>query len=454
MANKSKHDHFNISALLLASSTKFQKDLYGIDNFDVRSTRPISDLVGVTIPDYLKKFNTKADELIEDIYGRVYEILDRKKFYTPKQNFRRSLKRVTWGMQSLCQVDSVSKDDDGSVVYNPNTSFHFMKYVYLENGLPRLEVLDEFKDTVRIGWQHNVGNVMTKDAILKKDNDTLQYIDSGFCDHALNFFRNPGTEDTLAQDIGSIQSLEEFGSILPEHLLTPQQPWLFSFGGDQNSIPIAFCSKSGLYFKYNYRLKICELLRVEMRSKHSDGTFGEWDELTQKVKSELVLQDYISGIPASGKLDVPKLYAKYSHQNGEEKNWHSYNTEGKYYILDMQTFQSKNPCTYGDVEFVDINTTEPVQSILWNARNQLSGEYGNISNCTTNHKNPYEGWNPCYESSLYFGNIEIFADMKHVHFTRKSGLNDFRSPPVEQGYLGYTFTLNQIGNPADLSFGP
>lgn len=452
MGSKNKNDHFNISELLLASSTKFQKELYGSDDFNIWTTNPVVDLANQTVPDYMKRF-PKSSELVVDLYNRIMEMMDKNKFFKTKSTFRRSLKRQTWGIRSLCQIDSSNKDDDGSVHYNPNTSFHFMKYVYLEVPLPRLEVLDEFKDTVRIAWQHNVGNILVKDAILKKGNDTLQNIDGGFCDHAFNFLREPGTEDTLAQDIGSIRSLEEFGSVLPEHPLTPQQPWLFSIGGDRNAIPISFCSKDSFYFKYNYRLKISELLRVEMREK-ADGTYGDWNELNQKVKNELILSDYITGLPQSGKLSVPKLYAKYSEQNEKEKKLHSFNTEGKYYMLDVIPFQAANPSTYGDTVSLEINTTSPVQAVFWNARNQVSVDYGNVSNCTTNSKNPYEGWNPCSENSLYFGTIEIFSEMGHVHFTRKTGLNDFKSPPVEQGYLAYTFTADHIGNPADLSLDP
>ncbi len=332
------------------------------------------------------------------------------------------------------QLDQVA-GKEGEVVYTASQKFDSLLKIEAHATLLPISVKEEYKKTVQICYQHNLGHNILYEGECKIDKEHYSYIDSIYLDIFGQYFVDKNKRELYDRMIGNIPCLEDWGTELPGLVLVVPQPYSFS-RNTRVSIPLLKSTNNTVTFEYKVRTKLSDLIRMRVRTK--DGTYKELPKCLLKYLDT----KNMTNIP------VPEMWGRYAEMTDEERNWRKSIDEQTgepkkqtIYIEDIDKISSGNPVTVGTKETLVLSGTAPAKHIFWMA--SLSD--AKYSNYTTNREDVYKGWNPCSKSSIKYGTSDRVEECGHEHFDL-SEVFDFswNNVPREAGYNVHTFSFNPM----------
>lgn len=361
--------------------------------------------------------------------------------------FYKKFIKCTWRTSVLMKLDTVVDGND--VLYNVNTSFHFLEYTYMCAKLPLVKIKNEWRGgrnssgKARIAWCHNIGNNMRLRGIFKDDDQHNEYNtrDNVWGDIEPQFFQKGGAGGREGYNLGAgnVSHVEEWTEdFLPPYDIDIDQNFFYSLD-PANAYPIwPKGSQTRAGHRFTYRRKIVNLLRVELLDEE-----GNW--VAQKTN----LHKYID-MPASGMIKIPQLWGRYSYVGDNEIEWYKTcddtwvtideekNIKQKtMYIKDVVSCDIKNPVKYGTISDTHITCRDPCLAFFWVAENRDATLIHNYSNYTTNTNNIYEGWDPIKKTTFKIGTYNLFKNMDSHHFSLAQPRRHSDSIPWIQGYHCY-----------------
>src|SRR4029078_13064842 len=184
--------------------------------------------------------------------------------------FYREYIKTTWYCSASMPLKSIIEGDEFNYTLDP--TFHYLMYSNLRSMLPPIKVKNEYINTVRIAWCHNVGTNVVKFASFSEDDINYQTFDNIWLDDYAQYYMSPGAgkRKNHKLGVGSTPLLEEWTTTLPAYPINIDQPWFY--GDDKsNAFPIFYRhSQCRAKHHYVFRRKISELLRMQILKN------GEW----------------------------------------------------------------------------------------------------------------------------------------------------------------------------------
>jgi hypothetical protein len=328
-------------------------------------------------------------------------------------------------------------------------SYDELLYLNCRMELPTLRVKEEYRDTVKIAWCHNLGHNMIRSARLILDGKEYQKFDKIDLDIFLQYEVSNDRKEHYKQRIGSLPMLEDWTNHLPRYRLNIPQPFYFCKDISQN-IPLRVFNVKEAYFVYEFVLDIWKLLRVSILSSKTNT----WQELRNPSKSKI--EQLVNGLNTSATLPYPELNARYIILTDEERNWRNSCLSKQVYYIDQMVDSSPNNLVpiHQTVE-TKLVCNSPCRKIYWLAENITGREYNISSNYTTNSRDHLNGWNPCASATMKYGQITRFH-YEQDFFTQHTPDKHSLGTPVETGYNMYSFCYDNNTFDADIgmSFNP
>ena len=324
---------------------------------------------------------------------------------------------------------------EGEVIYTASQKFDSLLKLEAHVTLFPIAVKEEYKKSVNICYQHNLGHNILYEGECKIDKEHYSYIDSVYLDIHSQYFVDKNKREIYDRMIGNIPCLEEWGTSLPALPLVIPQPFPFS-RNTRVSIPLLKSTNNIVTFEYKVRTKLTDLIKMRVLTK--DGTYKELPKCLLKYLDT----KNMTSIP------VPEMWGRYAEMTDEEINWRKSIDEQTgeprkqtIYIEDIDKTASNNPIIVGTQETLVLSGTAPAKHIFWMA--SLSN--AKYSNYTTNKDDVYKGCNPCARSSIKYGTSDRIEECGHEHFDLAE-VFEFNWPnvPREAGYNVYTFTFNPM----------
>jgi hypothetical protein len=281
-------------------------------------------------------FNSKPD-LEEEIESRF--------FYNPK--------KISWSTN--IQLPLLLQREGFNYVYTPDNNFHLLAWTYLVWRLPKISVKPEFNKRVEICWVDNLAISIVKEAQLYFGNKKIQTFDS-FCSCIFHKFimKDKQKRKLFSKMIGNRKNLTRWTTVLESNIIVFPQPWYYS-KDEVHAFPLFLCKTKSLKHKYNFRDKICELIRMRIFTNEN-----QWKELQDVNVTFLEMEQDI--------LPPPDMVGKYINLSEEE---YEYRKENKvvYFLNDFIKFIEETPKRASDFVSFDINIPEPCQCLFFMAEN-------------------------------------------------------------------------------------
>ena len=338
---------------------------------------------------------------------------------------------------------------DKTSTFKIKVSYDELLYLNCRMELPTLRVKDEYRDTVKVAWCHNLGHNMIRSARLILDGKEYQRFDKVDLDLFLQYDISNDRKDHYRQRIGCVPMLEDWTNHLPRYRLNIPQPFYFCKDISQN-IPLRVFNVKEAYFIYEFVLDIWKLLRVSILSSKTNT----WQELRNPSKSKI--EQLVNGLNTSATLPYPELNARYIILTDEERNWrNSCLSKQVYYIDQMVDSSPTNLVPIHQTVETKLVCNSPCRKIYWLAENVAGREYNISSNYTTNSRDHLTGWNPCASATMKYGQITRFHHEQDF-FTQHTPDKHSLGTPVETGYNMYSFSYDNNTFDADIgmSFNP
>ncbi len=349
-------------------------------------------------------------------------------FHTPSSeeeemssNFCNRSYKVFWYSNSSQKVESTG---DEPVTYTFGSNFHVLNSTYLRVKLPELRVSDQYKDTVRICWSHNVAHNIVRKATFMVGDTELPSFDNVWLDMNSQWLVKGDKDQMRHLSMGNVTFLEEWNNFLPSFSASFDQPFFYS--RDNTSGYPLYLNKKPVKQVYIFRLEIAKLLRMQEKVS---GTWTDIEidmkKLTQKVKD----------------IKTPELWARYICLSEEEINHEKCKAYHTMYVEDIISCDASNEQQYGSVVETGITCENPCRAFFWNAQNTTAAEFNNHSNYTTNSGNVYTGWSPLSLTRFVYGSSKKFT-LEHDQTSRQEGMNMFPRCPGEQGYHAHAVSVD------------
>ena len=376
---------------------------------------------------YYSDANNKDDE----ITSNSYRDFNKSTFYIPIDD----------------KMDATHTDK--SSTFKVKVSYDELLYLNCRLELPTLKVKDDYKDTVKIAWAHNLGHNIIRSAKLIIDGKEYQKFDNIDLDIFFQYEVSNDKKQHYKERIGSIPMLEGWTNHLPRYRLNVPQPFYFCKDISQN-IPLKVFGVKEAYFVYEFVLDIWKLLRISIFSQKTNS----WQELRNPTKTKI--ENLVHGLNTSATLSSPDLYARYIILTDEERNWRSSCLSKQvYYIDQMINCSPSNLVPINQIAEANLVSNSPCKKIYWLAENTISKDFNIYSNYTTNPSDPSNGWNPCSSVQMRYGQITRFhfdQDFFTLHIPDKHSIGT----PIETGYNCYSFSYDNSTFDADvgMTFNP
>jgi len=365
-------------------------------------------------------------ETITAFQRELHDPKDENEYITT--NFYREFRKTTWYTHLPAKLKCSPNENE--LIYTVNSTFDYLLYTYMRQSFPALRVKKELRGKCEICWPHNLGTNIVIQAQFKIDDDTPQTIDPVWYDIYSQFYMKPGFRNHYNVCVGNITALETWNEFLPEYTTNAPQPWYY-VRDTSLAVPLFYCTLSTVTHHYRMRTKITELLRMRVRKTPED----EWVEIPCNLK-------YIEGAGSTGTLKTPELWGRYAYLTDEEREWNRCKSEATYYIEDIVAAESINEGRYGDNVPIELDCKTPCKAIFWVAENIKARKNRNFSNYTTNSENLYQGYNPIQKISLLYSGSSRLENMDSDHFDKMEPWYHMLSAPEEQGYNGYSFSMD------------
>jgi hypothetical protein len=376
---------------------------------------------------YYSDANNKDDEITSNSYREF----NKSTFYIPVDE----------------KLEATHTDKTSN--FKIKVSYDELLYLNCRMELPTLRVKDEYRDTVKIAWCHNLGHNMIRSARLILDGKEYQKFDKIDLDLFLQYEVSNDRKEHYKQRIGSTPMLEDWTNHLPRYRLNIPQPFYFCKDISQN-IPLRVFNVKEAYFVYEFVLDIWKLLRISILSSKTNT----WQELRNPSKSKI--EQLVNGFNTSATLPYPELNARYIILTDEERNWrNSCLSKQVYYIDQMVDSSPTNLVPIHQTVETKLVCNSPCRKIYWLAENISGREYNISSNYTTNARDNLNGWNPCASATMKYGQITRFH-YEQDFFTQHTPDKHSLGTPVEVGYNMYSFCYDNNTFDADIgmSFNP
>jgi hypothetical protein len=370
---------------------------------------------------YYSDANNKEDEITSNSYREF----NKSTFYIPIDD----------------KLDATHTDK--SSTFKIKISYDELLYQNCRLELPTLKVKEEYKDTVKIAWTHNLGHNIIRSARLILDGKEYQRFDKVDLDIFFQYEVQNDRKQHYRERIGSVPMLEDWTNHLPRYRLNVPQPFYFCKDISQN-IPLKIFGVKEAYFVYEFVLDIWKLLRISIFSNKANT----WQELRNPTKTRI--EQLINGLNTSATLPYPELYARYIILTDEERNWRSSCLSKQIYYIDQMIDSSPaNLVPINQTAEAKLVCNSPCRKIYWLAENITGKDYNIYSNYTTNAREQQQGWNPCASASMKYGQITRFhfqQDFFTLHTPDKHSVGT----PIETGYNCYSFSYDNSTFDADI----
>jgi hypothetical protein len=366
----------------------------------------------------------------EEITSNSYREFSKSTFYVP-----------------IDEKLEASNTDQTSTV-RVNVSYDELLYLNCRIELPTLKVKEEYKETVKIAWGHNLGHNIIKSAKFYIDGKEYQRFNKIDLDVLYQFEIPNDRKQKYKERIGSIPCLEDWTLHLPRYKLNVPQPFYFCKDISQN-IPLKVFNVKEAHFVYEFVLDIWKLLRVSIFSSKTNT----WQELKNLNKSKL--ETFVTGFNTAATLSVPELIGRYVILTDEERNWrNSCLTKQVYYIDQMVDSSPTNLYVISQTAETQLVSNSPCRKIYWMAENASNKDYNIFSNYTT-AKEHLKGYNPCSTATMKYQQIVRFH-LDQDMFDRTIPDKHCIGTPNETGYNVYSFSYDNSSFDADIgmSFNP
>ena len=336
-----------------------------------------------------------------------------------------------------------------------SSSMDYLMYTTRIHRLPRIEVLDEYKDTIQICWCHNMGNNVAPLAIFEADDKKIFSIDKGWADDHSQFFaaNKANFREMQNRGLGNVDELEEWTNCLEEYVLSINDPWYYS---EASALAYPLYYNRGATINHNFVLedRVDNLLRVRIREP----------ETKQWVYTSGYNPACMKGLdPNNPVLQPPELWGIYARIRKEDrdrvlldfnpvldangKKTSRYTASQKERLIMYTEFVISSVDNdirhYNEVATIHLDTINPCKGITIKALNLDAEENNNLSNYSTNTNDMENGRNPLVSFTQRYGQTVKFKDMHAVHFERIFPMRHCPSCPEDPGYnflpIAYNF---------------
>lgn len=392
--------------------------------------------------------------------------------------FARQFHRTSWYSHMSAPLQCTGENP---FTFSVNNTFHFVKYLYLVDGLPALRVKREFQGRVRIAWPpypaHNIVNSLVFDV----DGSRFGYLDSHIIDSMAQYTMGYCREH-YDMMVGNVDMLTKWSTFLPEYPL--QLPLPFDIARDpSHAFPILYTNtKSNINIILNMRNKIVDLLKMERLTERTIEVREEKNGEVKLVKQKSqywkpipCALEYLEGVSASGTIRKPELWGRYAYLTEKELNWwrkcndvsnvqveeiiDTTNAQEpekvklihwNYFIDDFVGCDDDNEKSYGETAAVSLSGRYPTRAVFFFAENMTARKNRNFSNYTTNVDDLAKGWDPCARHTLQFGDTKRLDDVDSIHSANVECLYHAVNPPRDPGYHLIAFSDRLDSLDADL----
>ena len=148
-------------------------------------------------------------------------------------------------------------------------------------------------------------------------------------------------------------------------------------------------------------------------------------------------------------IKTPELWGRYVQLTDTEVEYYKCISSRVFYIRDIVSCDSINPCTYNNISEVPLHCTNPCLAMFWAAENRDSTSIHNYSNYTTNTEDLYSGWDPITNNTLKYGTVVKFDNMSSDHFSISEPRHHLPSGPCDAGYHAYSYAWDSTSYHGD-----
>lgn len=350
-------------------------------------------------------------------------------------NFIRSFRKSTWYSHMPVKLSAAANED--TVTYTVSDAFDYLLYTFLRQKLPALRVKKEYINQVRICWCHNIGHNIIESANLRFDDEVAQTIDSTWCDIFSQHFVPSEKWDHYKISIGSIPQLENWSTSLPEHTINAPQPWFYS--RDRSlALPLFLCSLVKVTHQYKRRMRITDLLRMQIRKSPDDP----WVDRPTNLR-------FIQGA-GDGNLKTPELWGRYAYLTEDEREYNRCMRRHVFYTNDVVGCKQINSSSFGQNATVELDCKTPCLTTFWVAENMAAKRFNNYSNYTTCTDDVYQGYNPIDNTSLEYSGVKRLDRIPSDVLTMMEPYYHLPSAPREAGYNSYSFAYDPTSLDAEI----
>lgn len=377
----------------------------------------------------IAKFKQTSCSSIQKEYYHPSGPIDAKFTFSPAPS--------AWAVKDgPCKMEkNILDTNNDTICYNANKNYDMLLNTYAEATIPKIEIIDEFKDKIRCAWAHNLGVNIFQTGQLVCKNIKIQTIDNIYHDGKIQFFCRGGPESRmrLRQMIGSIPELEEFRNVHEKQNLYIIHPWSFHDSRFQ-SIPVHMVKD--VNFVFNLKLRLDKLVRMEKfietegSNENSSGINGYWKPIHYDPQ-------YLKNPPE--KISIPDYWGYYAKCDEGENDERCENSGHQVKYEDIICIDSDNPITSNRYSS-RLHSKYPAAYLFFMAENLNASEYNDLSNYTDQENRT--GKNPIQNVSLYFKDEPAFENLPIEHLSLVSPFIDCPSVSIEEGYNIYSFGFN------------
>lgn len=342
----------------------------------------------------------------------------------------RDYRKMTWSAYSTIQMPCLQQGDIN--IYTCPENFHNLLYTYRVHKLPLIKVRVEYSENIRICWPHNIGNNICKRAVVKFGGKEGPRLDTKSLDIYTQFF----SENSDMSSIGNIPELENWGTILPRHIIRCFDPWYYT---KDPSLALPLYLQIPITHEYKFFQKISDLLRIQEKVGENEWRDIPYNNKYFDIESEKFDTPEIwgrfglfDGTNDSGELGAALNFWK---DEGEDKP----ETEKIFFFDDFIEAGSNNPVKLGDKIITNMESTRPVKAIFWLVENLNNTKSKNLSRYTHEGKSPWKKYQYCYYLNTVRSEGEYYqASSIEPRFHAKK-------VPVDIGYGMYSYSVNPVG---------
>jgi hypothetical protein len=348
------------------------------------------------------------------------------------------IRKVPWMSYHKSELTQKTQNQNQSVYY-PSLMMHYLHYVHLRASIPEIRVKPEYKDRIRICLPHNLMHNLVQRAEIEYISNANSDVTTGpgfpgkWLDVYSQYFMSPGTGhlETNHSMVGNVPTMTEWTTYIPKSEIGSVQPYYFE-ESMRSGMPLYACKESPPSFRYTFRLKILDLLRIQILDKARDSD-GVWKDLTNTKIRSIVIE----GIDGNSAIEHPKLHGYYGTMSDEEYSWKM--TKKKTQSIFASTVIEKtieNPIVAGSTATIHLDTDTPVRAIYFIAQHERAVEINNFSNYTTCPEDFMYGLSPIEKVIHKYSGKEIITQDAY-DLSKMQPRYHAKSCPLEPGYAMY-----------------